>query len=166
MFTDLTDLKYEVKMILPGKSDNEVLFALRKSARKFMNLGELNQIPVSIDLDPAILEYRIPIPSDTYVQEILTPSKEGFTFDGIDTIIFTPPVGFEIGDTLTFKAILGYHANATDFPSTVIGRYWEGIVQGAVAVLSPDTAKFYNRNFHNSLSEAMSDSGTFKGIKG
>ena len=163
---NIEDLIFDVKMMVSGKSDNEVLYALRRSYAKFMNTGKFSRIDISITLDPSVLEYYIDTPGDTYIQEILEPSKSGFVFNGTNKITFEV-ANFELGDILTFKAILGYNKNATSFLDMVyLNRYHEGIVNGAAAYLSPEESKYFYRNFHNALSEAMSDTGTFSGLKG
>ena len=162
-FTSLRDLINEVKGEVPGKSDNEVLNALRSSARKFMNTGNLYKHTFTVTLDEDETEYRLTMPDDVWIQSIID-QDEDVAFDGLYTITFDSAY-YATDDEYEVEAYLGYKNTATDYPEWIIQRYSDGIVAGARAVLIPSGKKHYNRIFHENLSSAMRFAGTFNGVK-
>ena len=166
-FVNLTDLVTDVKRKAPNTHDNLALQALRRSARKFMTVGELEEQEIVIDLVETQTVYPIPdLPAGTWVKDLDTDDTQyyDFTFNGFDSVTFNT-VNYETGDTFTIQAILGYDADANDYPAEVVGRYFDGIIAGALADLVPSNSRYYNRNFHSALSEAMEDRGVFTGIE-
>ncbi|MHA1911164.1 MAG: hypothetical protein ACTSYA_05650 [Candidatus Kariarchaeaceae archaeon] len=145
-------------------SNNQALQALRRSARKFMIDGELNQDTFTITLDSTQTVYQIPMPTDVFIKDIVD-QPDSYTFNGIDTITFSS-VTYETGDTLEVEAILGYDANSNSFPAWIINRYFDGIVAGAKAKLDPGNLRYHNNIYAKQLSEAMSYAGVFTGVKG
>ena len=63
----LDSLVQGVKELVPNKNDNQILQALRKSARNFMESLK-RQEKFTIELEKDKLEYRLELPVDTYNQ--------------------------------------------------------------------------------------------------
>ncbi len=161
-FTSLNDLVHEVQAYVSNVSENQVLQALRRSARKFMNNGKLNQEILEISLISGILKYNLDLPTDVFVKEIIDQSSS-YTFNNDKTIIFET---VDINKTISIEVILGYNVNANNYPTWIINRYNEGIVAGACGVLSPSELRHYNKIFFEELADAMKYMGVFTGVQG
>ena len=161
-FSSLTDLVVDVKIGVPGVGDNQALQALRRSARKFMNIGRLYEYTFDITLDSTQTIYVLPMPADVWIQDIIDQPSD-LAFDGLYTVTFDSAY-YATGDTFELKTHLGYGNDATDYPEWIIKRYFDGLIAGAQAVLAPELKILYNRIFHENLSTAMHFAKTFNGV--
>ncbi len=148
----LDSLVQGVKELVPNKNDNQILQALRKSARNFMESLK-RQEKFTIELEKDKLEYRLELPVDTYI------SNANQNNDGIQTIIFD---SVDYNQTCDILVTIGYRMNANDFPEDILIRYDIGIIKGACSILQPQLARYHDKVYYEHLAKAKN----IKGVTG